>query len=568
MYGYRPYGPVWGPAFFAGQAPGGDPTTSVLLAQQQQIDELKFQLSAMQQQPAQQQQPPQRPRPAPPRPRPEAPHQQAPQRRPPPPPPPRRAAPPQPQQPPTQQQQAPQGPPPPEHHGPDVAQVIGDVAKTAVSAVPMLAALLGDDPASAIPVNHVWATLGRVLSEASMQVRAQVPYAMQSELFTASILDRLAVLAATLATSDDHNAHAEFDELTRFLAVHPHSPRLSAFVAQHPDLVPLLSSGNHGTGCSVCDAQIASGALPTPYNTLVNDEQSMLAPVFGVMQQHGLGPLVDKWQALLPHTTGMLGRWDIVGQQDPLSAVRQQAATMLANIQAAPVTQMSDLLATQLAAISSPSSTPASIQKALAVIRSQGPGISGLATQLQAALPHAAAAGYWVMGLADATHAYRDPGQTDPLSPVREQAAAMLANIQTAQVTPMSDYLATQLAAIASPSSTISSIQNAIAHLRLQGPGISSLATQLQAALPHAAAAGYWVGQADPLGAVGAQPTAQRAHIQSAPHTPMSNALAAHLSAIASATSIAVAQGAIAAIRAQGPGISNLADDLQALLPQ
>jgi len=318
----------------------------------------------------------------------------------------------------------------------DLAQTIGDVAKGAASVIPSLAAALGDNPAHAIPVNPVWATLGRVLAEASMQVRAEVPYAMQSELFTASLLDRLAVLASALATDpDNHQVHAEFDELTRFLAVHPHSPRLSAFVRQHPDLAPYLGggSGSASTGCSVCDAEIA---------------------------------------------TGMLGRWDIVGQSEPLASVRALAATMLANIQqSAQVSPMSDFLAAQLASIASPTSSMPGIRQAIGLIRSQGPGISGLADQLQSRLTARVTTSG--MGWPEIV------GQADPLAAVRAQASTMLANIQqNAQPSPMMNALSAHLTAVANATS-LGTARAAIAAIRAQGPGISNLADALQALLPQ-----------------------------------------------------------------------------------
>ena len=159
----------------------------------------------------------------------------------------------------------------------------------------------------------------------------------------------------------------------------------------------------------------------------------------------------------------------------------------------------------------------------------------------------------------------------DPLAAVRALAASMLANIQqNAQVSPMSDFLAAQLASIASPVSTMTGVQQAISFIRKQGPGISNLADSLHAALTHTATSGMGypeiVGQVDPLASVRSLAATMLANIRTADPSPMSTALMAHLSAIANATSRATVQGAIAAIRAQGPGISNLADDLQAQL--
>ena len=351
--------------------------------------------------------------------------------------------------------------------------------------------------------------------------------------------------------------------------------------------------GNYGTGCALCDLEASTGqdALgpiraeaamllgslgPTGQATpLVTALASQLASIahphstlgairsaMGVLQS--LGPavrsMVEQLQALLPQSamTGM--NWPEIVGQDAMGPLRAQAAAMLSNVQrSAQASPMSRAMQQQLTVIASPGSTPAAIRSALGALRALGPGLADLVTTLQALLPQDAATGMdWpeIVG-------------QDALGPLRAQAATMLANIQQgAQRSPMSDFLAAQLATISSTTSPLAAIRAAITAIRGQGPGLRGLADTLQALLPRdvTSGVGWGAGQSDPLASVRALAATMLANVQGAQPSAMGNLLAAQLSTIVSAASLGAVRAAIAAIRSQAPAFSGMADALQALI--
>ncbi len=169
--------------------------------------------------------------------------------------------------------------------------------------------------------------------------------------------------------------------------------------------------------------------------------------------------------------------------------------------------------------------------------------------------------------------------QVDSLSAVRASAAALLSNLQSSQPTsPMSTQLLRNLSAIASQGSTLASIAAAIAAIRNLGPGMASMADDLQNLVPPAHATGWTVGalpyggmmQSDSLSAVRGSAAVMLANVQASQSTsPMSAALLRNLSAITDpGSTLGSIAAAIAAIRNLGPGMASVAADLQSLMPR
>ena len=294
-----------------------------------------------------------------------------------------------------------------------------------------------------VVVNPVWATLAKVLTEVSTGFRVTgVP--PEKETFL-RVVEHLAKVANALAlTPNDPTLLSEYQELSAFLASHPDSTALAEFIGTHPAIVPAIAP--------------------------------VIAPVIAVAPPaHATG-----WATgALPPTTMM--------QVDSLSAVRASAAALLSNLQSSqPTSPMSTQLLRNLSAIASQGSTLASIAAAIAAIRNLGPGMASMADDLQNLVPPAHATG-WTVGALP----YGGMMQSDSLSAVRGSAAVMLANVQASQSTsPMSAALLRSLSAIADPGSTLGSIAAAIAAIRNLGPGMASVAADLQNLMPRDHATG------------------------------------------------------------------------------
>ena len=103
----------------------------------------------------------------------------------------------------------------------------------------------GADPAAAGPVvavNPMWLKLGQVLSEVSAGFRATgIPLRSDQETFL-RVVEHLAQVVSGLAqTPNDPSLLAEYNELSAFLAAHPDSVALAAFIETHPKIAPTMA---------------------------------------------------------------------------------------------------------------------------------------------------------------------------------------------------------------------------------------------------------------------------------------------------------------------------------------
>jgi hypothetical protein len=97
-------------------------------------------------------------------------------------------------------------------------------------------------PAPVVEVNPMWLKLGQVLSEVSAGFRATgIPLRSDQETFL-RVVDHLAQVVNGLAqTPNDPALLAEYNELSAFLAAHPDSVALAAFIETHPKIAPTMA---------------------------------------------------------------------------------------------------------------------------------------------------------------------------------------------------------------------------------------------------------------------------------------------------------------------------------------
>jgi hypothetical protein len=480
---------------------------------------------------------------------------------PPPPPPPRRPAPPPPRvdhprhmhkpdrpapppPPPQAQPGPPPGPPPSAPQGGggggggfhiDLGKTLGDVAHVASTFAPQLAAAFSAGAEEPV-INPIWSTLSEVLNEVSHGFRATNGTMSSDQKAYLFIVDQLAATVSVLSSRpNDPTLLAHYQELGSFLATHPDSAHLASYVETHPALAPVLPPPTAATGGAGPLLALAPWAIGGFFlGKLAADRWPHPHAAAGALwTHHGYRPAGDYgagWGGMHPYdhhyppffveqppVWQAAGGQEIVGalpgaaptpQLDSLSAVRIAAGNMLTNIQQSqPSSHLSDVLAANLAAIASPSSSLGAITAAIAAMRAAGPGLASLAADLTALLPQHAAGSLWTshgyrpafheVGSLWTSHGYRPPfyeagalpaapGATriDSLTKVRVAAGNMLSNLQSAPHTATSDLLMRNLMVIANPDSTPSSITAALSALRASGPGLSSLADELTALLP------------------------------------------------------------------------------------
>ena len=162
----------------------------------------------------------------------------------------------------------PYGPPPYDPHpGPhrrhgrnfvsSLVHTLGDVANVATAtarAVPAIASAADGYAAGtdvAIAANPVWTALAHVLNEVPAGFRVtRTPLSADQEAFL-RVVEHLAQVVNGLALAPmDPDLLAEYKELTEFLAKHPDSESLSAFITTHPALAHVVppAASEHGTG--------------------------------------------------------------------------------------------------------------------------------------------------------------------------------------------------------------------------------------------------------------------------------------------------------------------------------
>lgn len=198
--------------------------------------------------------------------------------------------------------QAPQAAPPPQGGGGgggfhiDLGKTLGDVAnvaKTVANVAPglassakdigsTLASLFGTSGDAPVAANPVWTSLSTVLSEAATYMRSSAPYAVQEQFHNAHLVDRLAVLAASLALDPNNpTLERQFHGLSGYLSGHAGSSQLAAFVLTHPMLAPILgppgqaAAGRYDTGCDVCDGQVRTAGLLDLIKSIVPHQQTL-----------------------------------------------------------------------------------------------------------------------------------------------------------------------------------------------------------------------------------------------------------------------------------------------------
>ena len=143
----------------------------------------------------------------------------------------------------------PPGAPPPDGRGRNVAsniaRTLSDVASAAAvtaQAVPQIAASFHGTGADAAGVNPVWASLAKVLNEVSSGFRMTGAVAPEQESFLRVVEHLGKVVSALALNPNDPSLLAEYQEMSVFLAAHPDSKALSAFLATHPAIVPVVAS--------------------------------------------------------------------------------------------------------------------------------------------------------------------------------------------------------------------------------------------------------------------------------------------------------------------------------------
>jgi hypothetical protein len=136
----------------------------------------------------------------------------------------------------------PPGPPPPAS---DLANTLNNVANAAAvtaNVVPQIASIFGAGAETvAASVNPVWVSLAKVLGEVSSGFRMTGTVAPGQESFL-RVVEHLAQVVGALAINpSDPSLLAEYQEMSTFLAAHPDSQALSAFIATHPAIVPAVA---------------------------------------------------------------------------------------------------------------------------------------------------------------------------------------------------------------------------------------------------------------------------------------------------------------------------------------
>jgi hypothetical protein len=138
--------------------------------------------------------------------------------------------------------------PPPDGGGRDasnIARTLGDVANAAAAtaqAVPQIAAAFHGGTGGVVVANPVWASLATVLGEVSSGFRATGSVAPEQETFL-RVVEHLAQVVSALAINpSDPSLLAEYEEMSAFLSAHPDSQALSAFIATHPAIVPVIAA--------------------------------------------------------------------------------------------------------------------------------------------------------------------------------------------------------------------------------------------------------------------------------------------------------------------------------------
>jgi len=114
---------------------------------------------------------------------------------------------------------------------------VSHASKEAVQQAKTATAVTGAD---ALPVNPVWATLAKVLSEVVTGFRVTGVRPEQEGFLR--VVDHLSQVASGLAlTPNDPALLTEYQELSEFLAAHPDSHALSDFIGTHPAIVPAIA---------------------------------------------------------------------------------------------------------------------------------------------------------------------------------------------------------------------------------------------------------------------------------------------------------------------------------------
>jgi hypothetical protein len=130
----------------------------------------------------------------------------------------------------------------------NLGKTLGSIGKVAMTVAPIVAMALGDsltgqDASTVAPVgvNPLWVRLAQVLNEVSAGFRMTgVPLRSDQETFL-RVVEHLAQVVNGLALApNDPALLAEYQELSDFLAAHPDSEHLAAFIATHPKIVPVV----------------------------------------------------------------------------------------------------------------------------------------------------------------------------------------------------------------------------------------------------------------------------------------------------------------------------------------
>lgn len=177
-------------------------------------------------------------------------------------------------------------PPPPQHHGSDIDKTLGTIEHVAKVAAPIAAmALAGDAPTAAstqpapdgglpatlFTVHSVWKSLSEVLREVSLSMRATTPKPIpRDKLQFLAVVDRLAAVTTALAVSpDDPTLQREFRDLSAFLATHPGSSDLASYIETHPQLAETIANATAPAAATGFDP--SAGPIANPLWLILSD---------------------------------------------------------------------------------------------------------------------------------------------------------------------------------------------------------------------------------------------------------------------------------------------------------
>jgi hypothetical protein len=295
----------------------------------------------------------------------------------------------------------------------NIAQTLTDVAQAAAKATQAVTQVttaissVGYATGAEVVVNPVWTALAKVLGEVSTGFRMTgLPLRPDQETFL-RVVEHLGQVVNGLALNpSDPALLAEYKELGDFLAAHPDSKALSAFVATHPTIVAVTvpspaspASRAPATVLVPAVVPVVTPASPTHPTLVPAVIPVATAPASPALPPHGaatgwflpaLGGYVLGRTGMLTlearlgpptaHTGWAAGAQPVTG--DPLGPIRATAAGILASLRTQPTA--SPLVLQGLEMIATPNSTMSAIVSAIESIRQVA---TALALQLQGLLP-------------------------------------------------------------------------------------------------------------------------------------------------------------------------------------